>query len=154
MIEVKLSNVTEIGQCAFVNCLALKTIDLSKVKKFGNQSFSGCASLTTIDLRSAEVLMDATFGDCTKLTKILNSSRINRIYGDPFMYCTSLVEFRYPKNAEVISNAHFLKGCASIKTVYMYKGDLAMNKRRGSSKEDLEGFFKKMVGHPVEIVAI
>lgn len=85
--------------------------------------------------------MDATFGGCTKLTKILNSSGI--IYGDPFMYCTSLVEFRYPKNAEVISNAHFLKGCTNIMTVYMYKGDLAMNKRRGSSKEDLEGFSKK-----------
>ena len=57
-----------VGDSAFENCSALKTIDLSALKTAGNKAFKNCAVLAVNDLAALETVGDEAFYGCTKLT--------------------------------------------------------------------------------------
>lgn len=74
-------NITEIGDYAFTNCVALTSIDLPKfLEKLGVQAFANCVSLTSINLpESLKDLGEQAFYNCTALSNVQINNNLSDI---------------------------------------------------------------------------
>ena len=71
-IDGKECKVTDIGTCAFANCLALERIELPEtLEKIGEHAFFGCESLTKVHLgRNVRYVAENAFENCAKLEEV------------------------------------------------------------------------------------
>lgn len=62
-----------IGTCAFTNCIMLEVVDLSKteVEEIGDDAFDNCVSLKTLTFNDkVKTIGESAFEDCSKLTNV------------------------------------------------------------------------------------
>ena len=96
LINVTLPDaVTEIGNYAFKDCSALKSINLGKVQTIGANAFAGCTSLTGIDLSVATSIGKYGFLVCTSLG-IINAPVLETLNDAVFMNCGSVSAVNLP----------------------------------------------------------
>ena len=65
--EIKLSNVTYIGERAFEGCSSLLTVDLASVTALPVYTFNGCSSMDAINIPKITVVAERTFSGCSSL---------------------------------------------------------------------------------------
>ena len=94
-----------IGDCAFYECEALRSITLPQgVKSIGGNAFYGCHALTSITLpQGVESIKNFAFSRCTVLTSITLPQGVERIGNEVFDKCYFLTSIRIPQGTQ----AHF-----------------------------------------------
>lgn len=120
-----------IGPDAFVNCIALGSVELpDSITSIENGAFSGCTSLTdvilpkglrTIDMyvfnncafqsisipEGVEEIQSWAFLDCKNLNQVLLPDGLKRIDGRAFLSCGQLTDIQLPEGLEYIGRGSF-----------------------------------------------
>jgi len=104
------STVTAIGDAAFCSCSGLETIILNEgLKKIEDSLFAGCESLECITIPSTVTeISDSAFYNCRSLREaglhegiqkiaIDTGDSLERFSSNPFVECSSLERFTFPK---------------------------------------------------------
>lgn len=112
--------VNSIGNYAFANCYALRTISLPhSLIKIGNSAFSGCCSIYSIDLPNLlTIIGDEAFMGCSMLKYVAIPGSVTSIGGSAFEGCTRLETVAIPDQLTSINNRMFCF-CTSLSTVVM-----------------------------------
>jgi len=87
--EVYLPNVTKIDECAFVDCMSLRTVELSSaIKSIESDAFSGCYFLRDVSLpEGLERIGSSAFYGCPHLNpSITLPTTVKHIGNDAFAY--------------------------------------------------------------------
>lgn len=115
-------NVKTIGNSAFENCKALKTVSFkktSKVKTIGKKTFYKCTALTKITLpKSVVTIKDSAFDGCKKLATVTfqSGSKLKTLGKKVFNGCVVLKKITIPKNVQSIGASAF-NGCKKLATI-------------------------------------
>ena len=115
--------VTEIGEWAFAENEALKSVALPKgVTVVGERAFVGCASLTSITLPAGLTEIGKyAFSSCINLTSMTLPVGLKKIGGLAFMGCVNLESITFPAGIEKIGESAF-SNCKSLKTITLSAG--------------------------------
>ena len=89
-------DVTNIGNSAFRDCIALTSITIpNSVTTIGNSAFDGCSGLTSITIpNSVTKIGDFAFYDCSGLTSITIPNSVTDIGEVAFLGCSSLTSIK------------------------------------------------------------
>ncbi len=117
-IDQKKYTVTEIEDCAFINCDYLETVDIPHtVEIIGRKVFSGCKSLINLYTHnSIKAIGVNAFAYCSSLEKVSFDYKTEIISSGAFMGCTMLTTVNIPAATELIGDNAFY-GCISLKTI-------------------------------------
>lgn len=125
LINVTLPDaVTEIGNNAFKDCSALKSINLGKVQAIGASAFAGCTSLTGIDLSAATSIGNNGFSYCTSLG-IINAPVLLILNDKVFFHCGTVSDVNLPQVTTCATNDANSNNALSYLTV---TGDIRLPK--------------------------
>ncbi len=87
-------NVTEIGDCAFYNCVNLETVNIpstANITSIGDYAFYNCKSLKSFNIpETVTTIGDSAFAYCESLTEITIPSGVTEISGALFFNCSNL----------------------------------------------------------------
>lgn len=116
-IDLSLTNITEIYEESFKECMDLQKVILPKgIKKIGERAFMNCSKLESINLPdSIEELSVACFMGCA-LKEVFIPTGLKIIPKSSFYNCSNLQYVIIPENIQTINNSAF-EGCTSIKGV-------------------------------------
>jgi|GEM_PF-1629110 len=108
-VTIQGTGLTEIGNDAFCNCLALETINIpNSLTTIGAFAFNSCKELTSINLPGAiEYIGDATFLGCESLTSVVLPANLTEIDDNAFAGCTLLAEVTIPSKVTRIGQYAF-----------------------------------------------
>lgn len=84
------AQITNIGDCVFLNCSSLISIDLSSCENIGNSAFSNCSNLKTVTLKACKSIASNAFFGCNTLTSVGSTSLLTTINYSTFSGCLSL----------------------------------------------------------------
>ncbi|MEE1003139.1 MAG: leucine-rich repeat domain-containing protein [Acutalibacteraceae bacterium] len=110
-------SVTSIGDRAFSNCTALKSVTIGNgVTSIGDRAFERCTSLTSITIPDSVTSIDyCAFEICTSLTSVTIGNSVTSIGIGAFRYCESLTSITIPNSVTSIGdNAFTLTALKSI----------------------------------------
>ena len=113
--SISLPKATNIGTSAFNRCTQLTTVSLPKAESIGVSAFLSCSELTTVSLPQAKYIESSAFTSCTGLTTI-SLPKAESIGGNAFMGCTTLASICLPKDAN-IGTSTFL--CPNLTTLFL-----------------------------------
>lgn len=84
-------SVKSIGEYAFYNCTALKTVEAVGLTSIGQSAFYGCSALKTVEWSSElQSIGDSAFASCIRLRSLAIPASCEYIGTDAFMACQSL----------------------------------------------------------------
>lgn len=109
------SNIQNIGETAFKNCINLTQISMhSGLKNIGIYAFEN-SGLLAIDLSGTLVreIAEGTFKNCTGLNAVKFDNNVNTIDDSAFYGCSSLGSIDIPSNIDYIG-AYAFYGCRSL----------------------------------------
>ena len=110
------STIKTIGNWAFNECSALKSVDLSACTKIGDYAFNSCSSLTSAgDLSNCISIGGSAFYSCSKLTSI-DLSACTKIGDYAFHGCSTLTSVGDLSACTSIGNAAF-QNCSALTSV-------------------------------------
>jgi hypothetical protein len=126
--RLRASQVTSIGDYAFIFCTSLTSVDLPAATTIGSSAFYGCTSLTSISLPAATTIEYYAFYGCTSLTSI----SLPAATSVSFQKCTALTDVDVPVATSVVfENCTYLtsvdipvatyvyfSGCTSLTSIY------------------------------------
>lgn len=106
------SSVKIIKQNAFIDCASLETIVIpSSVESIGYCAFMNCSSLKSLDIPSSvKTIGSAAFSGCTQLESVNLSDGIERIEGSAFENCNSMYTVEIPDSVMFIGSLAFSRG--------------------------------------------
>lgn len=105
--SVDLSACTTIGYEAFYCCTALTSVgDLSACTSIGAGAFNHCSALTSVDLSACTKIGDYTFNSCSALTSVGDLSNCSSIGNAAFQNCSALTSVDL-SNCESLGNQAF-----------------------------------------------
>ena len=116
------SNITQIGQNAFLNCsgflgaLNLQQSAQSAIGQIGNSAFSGCSSFTSLVLPSGPqytTVSGECFRNCSNVASLTLSPNITTILESAFLGCIKIANVPTLSNVTSISRSAF-SGCISM----------------------------------------
>ena len=100
---------------AFRNSQFLKRVTISNVKEIGDSAFYNCVSLKEVSISEGlEMIDEYAFKGCVYLTDIVLPESLKEIGANAFKDCNRLVKIVIPLNVETVGMYAF-EGCASIK---------------------------------------
>lgn len=102
------SQLTEIGEAAFIGCHNLKRFDVpAGVTKIGYNTFANCESLAEVTLPYGITTIDAyAFAGCTSLTRITIPESVTKIEGAAFQW-SGLTSITIPRSVTEIGDSAF-----------------------------------------------
>jgi hypothetical protein len=112
--RLRASQVTSIGDYAFIFCTSLTSVDLPAATTIGNSAFYDCTSLTSISLPSATTIEYYAFNFCTSLTSV-DLPAATTIGSSAFYGCTSLTSISLPAATTIEYYAFY--GCTSLTSI-------------------------------------
>ncbi len=120
LMGIRLSDVSYIGERAFMNCIGLKKVELSdKISYLCNNTFTGCRSIEKICLpKSVSYIGCECFKDCTSLSE-LEMNGVMEIDNNAFENCRELHDIFLPKTLIHIGPNAF-SFCESLGTVTFF----------------------------------
>lgn len=112
------SNITDIGNYAFVYCDSLKFIAIpNSVTTIGEAAFAECKSLESIIIpNSVTTLGYGAFIGCSSLSSITLPNSISSIDGEMFASCSSLTSITIPESITSIESWAF-EACSTLTTI-------------------------------------
>jgi hypothetical protein len=112
------TGVKEIGEKAFLDCAALKTITLPDgLTRIWPKAFSGCKALTSIVLPDSVMeIGDRAFYGCKSLTAITIPDGVTKLENSTFSECKSLASVTLPKSMTSLDRYAF-SDCESLASV-------------------------------------
>ena len=115
--EIKLANITSIGEKAFEKNTKITSINCGSVTTIGNYCFNGCTNLSSISLPSlSSIGYDSFFG--TAITSFTNT-KITSIPTRAFYGCNYLTDISFSSATSVGSEA--FEYCKTLKNVSLPK---------------------------------
>lgn len=113
-------SVETIGDCAFINCGALKDVEFSQnasLEEIGSGAFWRCYSLQSIILPNSLLnLGNGAFQECKGLVSVTLSESLASIEDYAFTNCSSLTSIELPNSLESMGQSCF-ESCSSLKNV-------------------------------------
>lgn len=91
LATVSFTNVSNVGNVAFMNCKALTQANLPKADTLLQGCFRDSSRLSTVNLSNARILGEYSFMDCTSLTSI-KLPRIGVLQAGTFANCAELAK--------------------------------------------------------------
>ena len=115
------NNVTTIGDDAFRNCSALKSIKIpNSVTAIEKGAFGGCSSLQSIDIpNSITTIGIYAFCGCWRLESIDIPNSVTTIGDRAFMGCSSLQSIDIPDSITTIGIYAFYC-CSALKSIHLH----------------------------------
>ena len=112
------SSVTTIGNYAFCDCTALRSISIpSSVTTIGNEAFCNCTALQRISIPSSVTTIgNAAFYACTALQSISIPSSVTTIEKETFCNCLVLRNINIPSSVTTIGDSAFSK-CENLQSI-------------------------------------
>ena len=119
---VKLPNVSEIAEGTFEECEALMTVTIpSSVTAIGENAFSGCEALTTVNgMANIKTIGAYAFDGCEALESA-DLTKVTSLGENAFRGCESLNSIVIPAALKTISDFAF-SGCTGLESVTIPKG--------------------------------
>lgn len=120
------SNLSGIGDYAFYDCTALKSITLANgLDTIGNHAFDGCKTMTTINL--PDECKIKTFGayafkDCQALASFTVPISVTSIGDGAFKGCWSLESINLSASSLANLGSYVFKDCTSLKNITFPRG--------------------------------
>ena len=114
---------TNIGDCAFGECLNLKSVKIpSSVRDLGKELFYHCVKLECVTLPDdIREIKKKTFSQCFSLERIKLPSKLEVIGERVFVSCSALKSLTVPSGVTTIGDYAF-GGCTSLETI-RFMGD-------------------------------
>lgn len=147
---------TSIGECAFMDCKALATIEIpGSVSSIDTAVFDGCAGLTSVVLAngitsigytsfgncsslasvtipdSVTIIGDSAFHGCFTLSNISIPENATSIGEYAFEYCESLISIEVPEKVASVGMCAF-SGCSSMTEITIQNKDCAISNNAGT----------------------
>lgn len=118
--------VTSIGDCAFLGCSSLTSIEIPVgVTSLKDFVFYGCSSLTSITMpEGLTSIGGGAFQSCSSLTSIAIPAGVTSIGYSAFESCSSLTSIAILAGVTSIGESAF-KDCIKLNTIYCYKNSTA-----------------------------
>ena len=109
---------TNIGDYAFLNCIALTSVTLSSnVTHIGKSAFSYCQCLTSINIPDDVKTIGAfAFYECRSLTAIDIPSGVKKIGESAFAYCKGINSIDVPNSVDSLGAKAFI-GCENLESI-------------------------------------
>ena len=113
-----LNGLIYIGDNAFTNCSALRSIEIPKtVTNLGSEVFLGCEALEAVTLHTGLLEMgEGAFTDCTALKEVTLPKTLTVLSANTFYGCTSLERVVLPEGLTEIGSSAF-EGCVALKEI-------------------------------------
>ena len=117
------SSVTNIGDYAFSHCQNLKNVTIpSSVTDIGDCAFVGCSNIASITIpKDIKTLGVRVFEDCTSLKKIAVPSTVTDLSYGSFSGCSNLTSVELPKNLKSIGHDAFSR-CTKLSSIEIPSG--------------------------------
>lgn len=117
LTDVKLSNVTKIGERAFSGCIGLKEIILPQsLTEIGEYAFNKTALASITLPQSIDKVGNGWFSDCKYLETVNFDGKIKEIGNSAFIGCISLKNIEIPSSVVNIGDSAF-SSCISLKDI-------------------------------------
>ena len=115
--------VTSIGDSAFEDCSALKSVSGMKgVTSLGELAFRKCTSLESFAIPSGvKSIPDSLFSDCSKLNSVTIHNQVASIGSSAFFGCSTLKTLSIPDSVQTIGYYAF-GGCNELETINIPDG--------------------------------
>lgn len=115
--------VTSIGDSAFEDCSALKSVSGMKgVTSLGEWAFRKCTSLESFAIPSGvKSIPDSLFSDCSKLNSVTIHNQVVSIGSSAFFGCSTLKTLSIPDSVQTIGYYAF-GGCDELETINIPDG--------------------------------
>ena len=112
--------VTEIGMCAFEECIHLTSIEIpNSVTRIFDHAFQDCTNLTSIKIPDGlTVIEGSTFSGCKSLKSIVIPKGVTEIGYDAFRDCSCLTSIEIPNGVTMIDFGAFW-GCTNLVELHL-----------------------------------
>ena len=116
--EAVISNSTQIGNYAFINCQDLTSVTIgNSVTAIGAAAFQGCTGLTSLTIpNNITSIGDKAFSGCCGLTSVSIGGNVTTIGNYAFEECSNLTSIIIPDNVTRIGSWTF-SGCGKLISV-------------------------------------
>ena len=122
--RVRMCGVKILADAVFCGCEALTDVECGKLEIIGKGAFYDCKSLRSINLLSARIVQAKAFAFCDVLSNVKFGSKLERIEGAVFGYCTALERITIPMKDGVISRCDIFFRCQNLRHVDLVEGEL------------------------------
>ena len=109
-------NVTSIGNEAFRNCTALRSVTIpNSVTNIGGYAFGACSSLTDVSIPEGVTnIGEYAFWSCSSLNGINLPDSVTNIGNGAFSRCTALTAIHFPDNMTSLGTIDLFFNCSSL----------------------------------------
>lgn len=119
LLSINIPNsVTTICECAFQNCTGLNTVSIgSSVTSIELGAFSGCSGLSSINIpNSVTTIGNKAFQNCSSLTSFIIPNTVSTIGLRTFYGCSGLTSITIGNSVAIIDSAAF-QNCSNLTSV-------------------------------------
>lgn len=111
--------VTSIGKFAFLNCVALSSVQISKtVFKIDLCAFENCGLTSVIIPEGVSIISEESFANCTNLSSVFISEGVTTIDTYAFRGCSAITSITIPSSVNIIGTNPF-SGCSSLEAIHV-----------------------------------
>lgn len=124
VLNITLPNgLKEIANYAFYGCKELKRVSFpekSTLKTIGDSAFENCSALKSVLIsKPVQVIGKKAFKNCKNLTSIVLPDSLKTISQDAFVFCNSLTYVVVPEGTETIDTGAFAY-CDNLEEIYIF----------------------------------
>ena len=103
--SIENSEVTSIGDNAFLSCRALTSVSFPKVRFIGGSAFLSCGALTSVSFPEVTNIGDNAFQYCSNLTSVILGARASLANSNSFNGANNAITYVQPEDLSWYSTA-------------------------------------------------